>query len=368
MAGVLAAGIAWLQVPRAPVLDGERWLKVMLCTLVRGEVERAGGDADRFEALDGKFYVPTDIGRLPERKIANPAASIAGVAADGEQALVERLAALPDPRARIRFLYEEDPVGLEAKASDPFDLGPAYDPALHLGDPASWDSLAAWHDGDDAFGVAVRRGIEARWVLLEGRPEHASGWLGAMATVLGEVATTLPWQDREPEALAVQLRELAPRPEDRLVLIAEEASLPALLMALVAHATLRDQVLAVLSIGGVIGGRTDTADGPLSVAVREDWMAANFDQAALDTEVVRLTPYLSVQRLDPEAWPPGLPGLPIQAQRFPQPGQGDAVVETIEAVDLGPLWADPERAGPPDRVARALIAVVASWVTSRGNG
>ncbi|MCB9685845.1 MAG: hypothetical protein H6735_12460 [Alphaproteobacteria bacterium] len=368
MAGVLAVGIAWLQVPRAPALDGERWFKTMLCTLARGEVERAGGDADRFEAVVRAEVPYHPAARLVERKISNPAASVPGVALEGEQALVERLSAISDPQERLRFLFEEDPAAIGARTSDPFELGPAYDPALHLGEPASWDTLAAWREGDDAFGVAVRRGVDARWVLLEGPPEHASGWLAAMAAVLGASATLIGWQPWGAEPLAQRLRELAPRPEDRLVLVAEGAAVPPLLTALVEHATLRDQVLAVLSVAGAIGGRADEPEGPLSTQAREDWMAANFDQAALDTEVVRLTPYLAVQRLARAAWPPGLPGLPLQAQRFPVPGQGDAVVETIEAVDLGPLWADAERAGPPERVARALVAVVASWVTSRGNG
>ncbi len=252
-------------------------------------------------------------------------------------------------------------MGLAARLEDPFELGPAYDPAVTLGAPASWDALAAW-PADPAFGLAVQRSVPARWALLEGRPDHTSGWLPAMAAALGPAASLLPWADRDPAAVAEALRGLAPTVADRLILVAEEAAVPALLEALAGHATLRDQVLAVLSVAGVVGGRTDE-EGALGQTARKDWMEAHFDQASLDTEVVRLTPYLAVQRLARGVWPPGLPGLPLQAQRFPEPGEGDATVATIEAVDLGPLWAE---GGPePEVVARALVAVVAGWVASR---
>ncbi|MEZ4242105.1 MAG: hypothetical protein R3F59_39310, partial [Myxococcota bacterium] len=132
--------------------------------------------------------------------------------------------------------------------------------------------------------------------------------------------------------------------------------------ALADAADLRDQVVAVLSIGGVIGGRTDE-EGPLGEAARRDWLGAHFNQLDLDTEVVRMTPYFAVQWLARGVWPPGAEGLPLQASRFPDPATEATLVETIEVVDLGPLPAD--RPLPLDLVARALVAVVLGWVRSR---
>ncbi len=113
----------------------------------------------------------------------------------------------------------------------------------------------------------------------------------------------------------------------------------------------------------MIGGRDDEAEGPLSRKAAEDWLGQHFRQSALESEVVRLTPFFAVQWLDREAWPPGVSGLALEDQRFPEPDDKDSTATTLEVVDLGPLPASPEL--PVAQVARALIAVVASWVVTR---
>jgi hypothetical protein len=294
-------------------------------------------------------------GRLPERKVSNPvAAQIPGAALPGELALVEALAKRPDAAARWAFLYDEDEAGLDARLDDPSALGEGYDWARLLGPGASWDALAAWGGGDRAFLAAVRRAVPAVWVLVDGR--RPSGVLDALAAELGDLARRVAWDGD----LRAALRGAAAERDARVVVVGEEAGVASVLRVLADDADLRDHVIAVASIGGVIGGRTDE-DGPFAEAACKDWLAARFKQTELDTDVVRLTPYLAVQWLDRAAWPPGVPGLPLQNARFPEPSGENATATTIESVDLGPL--PPE--APADLVARALIAVVAGWVATR---
>ena len=46
LAGVVALAAGWLMWPRPPSLDGERWFKITLATLLLGEVDAAGEDQD----------------------------------------------------------------------------------------------------------------------------------------------------------------------------------------------------------------------------------------------------------------------------------------------------------------------------------
>ena len=142
----------------------------------------------------------------------------------------------------------------------------------------------------------------------------------------------------------------------------EEAGTASLLRLMAEDMALREQVSAVVSVGGVIRGRSDER-GPLGEAACRDWLDAWFGQNTLDTDVVRLTPYFALQWLDRSTWPPGVPGLPLEASRFPPPHTRAATATTLEVVDLGPLPADPEL--PVALVARALIAVVSAWIVHR---
>lgn len=358
VASGLALAIGWLQWPRPPALDGERWFKVALATLLRGRVEAAGGPIEDWERDVVRLVPYHPAGRIPERKISNPvAAALPGPALPGEQALIEALAKIDSPAHRLGFLYDEDPIGIDARLVDPAELGSDY--AFDgFGPDATWDTLAAWGAGDRRFVDSLRRTVDARWVLLEGRnPTGVPSLLGAFGDELND-AVRVPFE----ADLARALRDVLVDPSVRIVVVAEEAAVSNVLRVLVANADLRDPLLALLSIGGVIGGRTDE-EGPYGEVASRDWLAAHFTQVGLDTDVVRLTPYFAVQWLDRDCWPPGIPGLPLQASRFPEPSGEGASATIVEGVDLGPLPSD--RPIPPELVARALIAVVIGWIRSR---
>jgi hypothetical protein len=364
LAAALAAGVTWVQLPRTPHLEGERWFKLTLATLLRGKVEQQRGEAADWEREVRELVPYHPAGRWPERKISNPVAhALPSAALPGEHALLEALAARSEPAARWAWLYDEDPAGLDARYSDPAELGPEYDWS-ELGQGASWDTLAAWGTGDTTFRTALLRAVPARYVLFEGRPDKRAGpsVLDAMVSELeaaGQPAVRVPWG--QTAQASEQVRGVCPQLSDRAVLVAEEAAVIELLRVLQQDAELRDRVSAVVSVGGVIGGRTDEP-GPYGEATCQDWLGAHFTQNELDTELVRLTPYMAVQWLDRRAWPPGVPGLPLAHSRFPEP-RSDVPIDTIESVDLGPLPAD--RPVPVELVARALLAVVGGWVHSR---
>ncbi len=379
-ASALAAAVGWVQWPRPPELDGERWFKVMIATLLRGRVEADGGSPDAWEEAVLRWVPYHPAGRLPERKASNPvAAAMPDLAMDGEVALLEQLARFDDGLARFRWMYLDDEVGAVARLADPADLGEAYDPATTLGPGASWDSLAAWGAAtDDAFARAALRAADATWVLVEGRADRQVGpsVLPSLQEVLGDAAVRIPYDDGDVASLGAALHERASAGQ-RLVAVAEEAGTVRLLRALLAQAEVRDQLLAVVSVGGAVMGRADE-EGVLGRATCRDWMEAHFGQHDFDTDVVRLTPYFSVQWLDPVAWPPGVSGLPLECQRFVEPHERGATATTVEVVDLGPLlverpsdWViaeglpDVPSQLDPELVARALIGVVSAWTVHR---
>jgi hypothetical protein len=306
-AALVAAGIAWVQWPRPPALDGERWFKVTLATLLRGRVEAEGGDADQWE------------------------------------------------RTVVRLVSD-------AFLDDPDELGPVYDPQTYFGPGFGWDAVARDANAD-ALRAALGRVLPARWILVEGRSDRSTGptVLPSLLAVLPD-ALVVPFGDGAPEALDAIATAAAPDTGDRLVLAGEEAGVARIMRVLHANAELRDKVAAVLSIGGVIGGRYDE-DGPYGRAASAEWLSASFVQRELETDVVRLTPWLAVQWRDPDVQPPGLRGLPVEAQRFPTPDPEGATAQTMEVVDLGPLPVDP--ALDPALVARALVTVTTLWVASR---
>lgn len=364
-AGVaLAAG--WAHWPRPPALDGERWFKVSLATVLRGGVEAEGGSAESWEASVRRFVPFHPAGRWPERKVANPvAARLPRALIPGERALLDALARLRTADERWTWMYDQDEVGLAARLDDPVELGPAYDPAVRLGSGASWDGLAAWGGGDPRFGALLLARWSARWILVEGRPDRLAGpsVLPALEALLGDRAIRVPWEERPIDAsqaaLLATLRRAAPTVDVRLVVVGEEAGVVVALRALAEAADVRDQVHAVLSVGGTVGGRPDEP-GPFGERDQADWLGARFTQQGMDTEVVRLTPYLAVQWFARPAL--GSAGLPIAAQRFPDPQDSVGVV-TVEVVDLGVLPSESDF--PVAQLAKALVAVVVAWVLSR---
>ncbi|HHO51699.1 MAG TPA: hypothetical protein ENK18_12700 [Deltaproteobacteria bacterium] len=363
---MIALGIGWLQWPRPPALDGERWFKVMIATLLRGHVDDQGDDPEQaaaWEAAVLRFVPYHPAGRLPERKISNPvAAALPGRALPGEVALIEALAALQGVSERWAHLYDRDEVGIEARLQDPEELGAAYDPSTTLGPGAGWEDLADWGAQRGTFAAAVARTVPARWILVEGQGElpEAPSLIEALHAELSSTAERIS-SGLGAAGLSERLTALVGE-GSRLVLVGEEAGVTQILRILAQHAEIRDHVLAVVSVGGIIAGIPDR-DGPLGEVACRDWLGAWFTQRALDTDVVRLTPYFSLQWLDRRAWPPGIEGLPLANARFPEPDDRDATATTLEVVDLGPLPLDPQL--PTQIVARALIAVVSAWIVHR---
>jgi len=362
IAGV-ALGVAllagWLSVPTPPDLDGERWFKVLLATLLRGAVEREGGDAVAWEERVLRFVPYHPAGRLPERKVADPAAwAPPGLSVEGEIGLVEALSRLDTVPARWERLYGDE-ISVEARLVDPRDLGEAYDPATWLGPGASWDDVADWGAGDShAFADVLHRRLRAIWVLLEGPDRALPPVLPALGGLVGAQATRVPFVsapvEEAVERLCATLEAAAPDPGDRLVIVGEAEAVPLALRALVRIPLVRDRMLAFVSVGGVVRGRPGDT-GPLGEAAQEDWLGHWFTPEHLDTEVNRATPYLHLGWFDPACVPPGIPGLPVAATRLPPVEDGP--LSRLLLVDLGVLPADP--ALPAEQVARGLLAVTA---------
>ncbi|NCG18332.1 MAG: hypothetical protein GWP91_04875 [Rhodobacterales bacterium] len=360
---ITAGVIYW---PRPPSLDGERWFKVILATLFRGQVEAEEGDVDAWEGLVRSFVPYHPAGRLPERKVLNPKATAPGAWLPGELLLTQNLAAIDDIAKRWALLYESE-AGIEARLIDPFELGATYNPKS-LGDPAcTWDALALWGAGDVTFRDALLKRVGAKWLLIEGRPDRLAGpsVLDAMAAELGDRAVRVPWVEAPlvdgVQAVGTALEQVIQTWRDRVIVVSEEAGTTLVLRTLAANGNFRDPLLAVLSVGGVVGGR-EGEEGPFGEKVCDDWVKAWFTYEGLDSESVRLTPYLSVQFLDRSQATPGSAHLPIAAQRFPEP-RDDHTLQTLESVDLGVLPSDSGL--PVDQIARGLIAVTGCWALSR---
>ena len=366
-AGAVALGAGVLSWPRPPQLDGERWFKIALATLLRGSVEAEGGDGEAWARAVLRFVPYHPAGRHPERKIAHPvAAVIPGAALPGELALVEALAARATAAERWRWMYDQDPAGVDARLDDPAALGAGYDPVARFGPGASWDALAEWGAGRGGFAESLRVRFCPRWVLVHGRASRLAGpsLIAALRTELGDGATEVEWCDDlvAAEARVAQAIAGAQDRAERVIVAAEEAGVAVVLRALQGSAEARDRVVALLSMGGTIAGRPGE-EGPFGARDADDWLARWFGHAHLDTEIVRLTPYLAFQWLDRAHEPPGAGGLLLERSRFPEPGEERATAPAVESVDLGPLPVDPEL--PLALVARALIAVASGWALSR---
>lgn len=300
----LALVTGWLHLPRVPDLEAGRWFDLVLSTLLRGAVEARAGDVDEWERSVARL-VPPNAGRG----------------------------------------------ALEARLADPLDLGPAYDLATVVG--ASWDELAAWGGGDEAFAAALRRRLPVRWVLVRGASTPRD-LVGALREEIGD-AIEVPWDaergmDAGVAAVVEAMRAGTPDPADRLVLAADGEGALLVLKALFGEPLLRDRVLGVVAVGGRLAGRDEA--GPFGELAVRDWMEAHFGHDALDTEMMRATVYASVPWLDRD----------VTDQRFPTP-KGEPGASSLETVDLGPLPVDPEL--PLKLVARALWAWTVAWIATR---
>ena len=360
VAGAVALAAGWYSWPRPPELDGERWFKTILATLLRGRIEAEEGEPDQWVQAVIRFVPYHPGGRLPELKVSIPGQmQLPGPALPHERALLDRLAKLAEAPERWAWMYDEDETGLAARLEDPAELGPDYAPEECVGPGQDWDALAATGAGQPEFSEALLRRLRARWMVLCGPDPKLSEQL---LDALGGSATAVPWQEGEPdelaEALLAQVGEL--EPDSRLVWVAEGRAIQVLLRALRGSVPVRDATVAVLSVGGSIRG--ESGDGPWGHTAMADWLGSHFNQVDMETEVVRLTPYLAMQWLDRAASPPGVEGLPLQDQRFIEPETRSAI-ETLEVVDLGPIPTVHDL--PRDLVARALVIVTGLWALTR---
>lgn len=351
VAAGLSVVLGWMFWPRAPDLDGERLFKLQLSTLLLGHIDGQGGKTqDWMDAvLLGIPYHPA--GRMPERKVKGLAPGTTAV--EGERALSEKLSALPDRAARWAFMYDEDELALAARLDDPADLGAAYDPAGALGPGAGWEALEQWAAGaSSAFPEAVERTLGAVWVLVDGPPSEAPDVLDALQTLVHR-SVRVPWAGVEGEEVVRQATRSLQDPAARAVFVGEGAGIASVLRALTADSGLRDRTLAVVSMGGELGGPE-----------HEDWMGAWFTHHKLDTEVSRLTPYFSLQWLDREAEEPGAFGQPLAHARFPEAKMEAMTPEAVQTVDLGVLPAHSD----PVLVAHGVFALVGTWVGAHKSG
>lgn len=329
----LAVWAALQSIPQPVSLDWERLFKVALSTVLRGEVEAAGGDRQAWEAaVRGRVLYHPAAGPRPEEKLVRPDPGALPVPPlPGERALTGALAALSDPEARFTRMYLADAVADEALFSHPAELGPAYDPAL-LAAGLDWDALAA--GAEPARDALRRRLASVIWVDIGGGlARAAAAGLGARAAEV-----ELP---REDEAAAAALLALVPHPADRLVLVAAGEAAPGLLRALLAGPLLRDRLAAVVVVGGALG--TDETRA---------WLAENFQHDRLDPELNRTIPYAVLVEVDPDA-----PlARPWEHQRLPIPDPSPSGRQAIEVLELGPLALG---SLPEAAVARALAVVLA---------
>ncbi|MAY80398.1 MAG: hypothetical protein CL930_06385 [Deltaproteobacteria bacterium] len=330
---LLAIIAAWMSVRPAPPLDWERLWKVSLATVIRGQVEAAKGDQDAWwEQL--KLQVPYNpVGRLGGAKLHAPSlVDIPVPALEGEQSLVERLSRMETPAERWVEMFHNDEAAVEALLSNPAELGSAYDPGTVMAPGIDWESIAQW---SDTVQTSITRRLTDVIVVA----------VGVDSTPLQEAIPHVRVAKLDSVDADAILR-LAAQAHDRLVLLASAEFGFQLVQTLHSSPELRDRVLAVVSMG------VDFArDG------RREWMNENFNHLAMDTELNRHTPYMSIVDVDPSN-----PGLDWSDQVFPEPEVPPSGWSPVQSIDLGPL---PLNAQEPRLLARALWVLLCFRLSSR---
>lgn len=329
----LAGWAALKSVPRQPDRDLQRLFKIVLSTVIRGQVEESKGGAEEWESrvLGAVLYNPA--AREPEALLVAPDPDVIPTPAlEGERALVERLAALADPAERVRLLFHEDHRVLDSLFGDPAALGAAYDPSAVLAPDVDWDGVAAW---SGALNAALGRRLDAVIFVVVGD--------ASLAAALDEAAPALPVVMLPTDVDdASAFLDLMPRPEQRMVVVARGDAAPRLVRLLHADDALRDRLMAFVSVGGDV-----SAEG-----AQAEWMTAHFTHDEFEPEVLRAVPYLSLIEVEGEDlllrdWAP---------QRFPSRPPAESGRSNLDTVDLGAV----DRALLPDAVlARGLLITVA---------
>jgi hypothetical protein len=326
--GAIAAG--WLSLQRPASLDWERLWKTILATIIRGDVENAGGGADDWWAqLATVPYHPA--GRQAYSKLHRPSLDDVQVPAlGGERALVEALIGLDTVDARAHWMYREAEAASEALMGDPAELGTAYDPAQHLAPSVTWEHIAAW---DATVQAAIARRLSDVVVAV----------LGIDATPLIQAAphATVKAVDQASEAT---LCALLPDSHQRMVIIAQGMHVHEVLAVLHSCAVLRDRVVVMLSLGTAVMSEE-----------HRGWMEDHFQHKELDTELNRRTLYMAITD-------GGEAHLDASDQRFPERAELPSGWAPIESVDLGPLVLAQQ---DPSHFARALWVLLSFCITSR---
>jgi hypothetical protein len=331
----LAIVAAWLSVRPAPPLDWERLWKTILATIIRGDVEATGGDAELWwERLVVVPYHPA--GRHPVEKLCSPSVeAIIVPAMEGERALVERLVGKSTIQERWEEMYRSDLAAEEALMLNPSELGPAYDPTISIAPTIGWEQVARWSADTQS---AIARRLKDVVVVVVGHEVE-----GLLSTVPHARAVQVP-VGLNPGAMEEALLGVCPQSHERLMVIAAGDSVFPLIQALHASPGLRDRVLTVISLA---------AD--LQSPDRQAWMTDHFQHLDFDTEVNRRTLYMSVSSMVLEP-------IEVMDQAFPDPPVPPSGWAPIESVDLGLLPLDRQN---PELLARALWVLLCFCLSSR---
>lgn len=327
---LLAVLAAWLSLRPAPPLEWERLWKVILATVIRGDVQTAGkGQDEWWSRLTAVPFHPA--GRNAYDKLLDPdLEKIPIPALQGERSLVERLSQLDEPRKRYTYMYRDAEAASEALLADPAELGRAYDPSVALGPKTDWESIAVWNA--DVQSAVVRRLNDVVVAVIGMSTEH----------LLDVLPRGSAWSITDPTE--ANLMALLPENHQRLVIIAQGLEACTALKTLYNSPALRDRLVVFLSIAA-----------PLQSGEMQSWMQTCFQHKSFDTELNRRTLYLSISD-------PGSELNDSRHQVFPTPQTPPSGWEPIESVDLGLL---PMEQQDPTLLARALWVLLAFCFHSR---
>lgn len=334
-AGVLGVVTLWWARPSPVALDWERFFKLSLVTLLRGEVERAQGRGEEWAALGRSKVWYAAPARRPFHKLLAPKVSQLQVPAlPGELSLTQDLEAIDGSEERLQRLYAPE---LDAPLYDePESAGPEWHLPQYLGQGADWDSVASW--GETVSDALERKGQQV-WIQFDD-----------LDLPLPEL---LPRAHRltpsTPEDTAKAIDALGPDAADRFVLVAGGAQAAILLRTLQAFDGLRDRVLAVVLIDP-------------QLEAEQAWLATHFNHQDFDTELARPTGWFQL-RFVPRDAHEAL--LQTKSLALPAPPAQESGRVAIELVELGLL---PGHVQEADALwlSRALVLTVLAWLGSRG--
>lgn len=326
----LAGVAAWLSVKPATPMEWERLWKVILATVIRGEIQASGKDQDEWwNRLSAVPFHPA--GRDVYDKLFRPdPESISIPALEGERALVEALASLDSPEARYACMFRESEIAEAALMSNPIELGKAYDPSLPLAPGVDWEAIAAW---DVTVQSAIARRLNDVVVALIGM---------SSAELLDSLPHGSVWEVENPDEES--LLALVKESHQRLVIIAKGDEACTALELLHGSPNLRDRLVVFISLGA-----------HLQKDMEQGWLCQHFQHKEFDTELNRRTLYMAISD-------PGSTLTDSRHQTFPDPPVPPSGWTPIEAVDLGLL---PLGQQDPMLFARALWVLLAFCFHSR---